>query len=58
MKWTNKDFGIHTVTENQDMFSSENLTPDQTFEYTLIKRVHLIIIANYISTLTGKVVVN
>ena len=32
--WINKDFGIHTVTENQGLFSSENLRPDETFEYT------------------------
>lgn len=31
--WINKDFGIHTVTENEGLFSSENLRPDQTFEY-------------------------
>ena len=33
--WLNKDFGIHTVTENQGLFSSKDLRPDQTFEYTL-----------------------
>lgn len=32
--WTNNDFGIHTVTENQGLFSSKDLRPDQTFEYT------------------------
>lgn len=32
--WINKDFGIHTVTENQGLFGSENLRPDETFEYT------------------------
>jgi plastocyanin len=32
--WTNKDFGTHTVTENQGLFGSEYLQPDQTFEYT------------------------
>ena len=32
--WINKDFGIHTVTENQGLFGSEDLRPDQTFEYT------------------------
>lgn len=32
--WINKDFGIHTVTENQGLFGSENLRPDETFKYT------------------------
>jgi len=32
--WINKDFGIHTVTENQELFGSKDLRPDQTFEYT------------------------
>lgn len=32
--WINKDFGIHTVTENQGLFSSKDLRPDQTFEHT------------------------
>ncbi len=32
--WINNDFGIHTVTENQGLFGSENLRPDDTFEYT------------------------
>jgi len=31
--WINKDFGIHAVTENQGLFGSEDLRPDQTFEY-------------------------
>ena len=32
--WINNDFGVHTVTENQGLFSSKDLRPDQTFEYT------------------------
>ena len=32
--WLNKDFGIHTITENQGLFSSEDLRPDETFEHT------------------------
>ncbi|MGD9533824.1 MAG: cupredoxin domain-containing protein [Candidatus Nitrosocosmicus sp.] len=32
--WVNKDFGIYTVTENQGLFGSKDLRPDQTFEYT------------------------
>lgn len=32
--WINKDFGIHTITENQGSFSSKDLRPDQSFEYT------------------------
>lgn len=31
--WANKDFGIHTVTDNQGSFSSNDLRPDQTFEH-------------------------
>ncbi len=31
--WTNKDFGIHTVTDSEETFSSDDLRPDQTFEY-------------------------
>ncbi|MDN5846543.1 MAG: cupredoxin domain-containing protein [Candidatus Nitrosocosmicus sp.] len=31
--WTNKDFGIHTITENQELFSSKDLRPVQTFEH-------------------------
>lgn len=32
--WINKDFGIHTITENQGLFGSKDLRPDQIFEYT------------------------
>lgn len=32
--WINKDFGIHTVTEIQGLFGSEDLRPDEKFEYT------------------------
>lgn len=32
--WVNKDFGTHTVTENNGLFSSEYLRPDETFRYT------------------------
>ncbi len=32
--WINNDFGIHTVTENQGLFSSKYLRPVQAFEYT------------------------
>ena len=44
----NTDFGIHTVTENNDIFSSDDLRPDQNFNTCSINRVLLIIIANYI----------
>jgi plastocyanin len=33
VKWINTDFGIHTVTENQGLFSSKDLRPNETFEY-------------------------
>jgi plastocyanin len=32
--WTNDDFGIHTVTDNNGAFESDSLRPDDTFEYT------------------------
>lgn len=32
--WVNKDFGIHTVTENQGLSGSKDLLPEETFEYT------------------------
>lgn len=31
--WTNDDFGIHTVTDNNGAFESDSLRPDNTFEY-------------------------
>jgi plastocyanin len=33
--WTNDDFGIHTVTNDDGTFESDTLTPDDTFEFTL-----------------------
>lgn len=32
--WTNDDFGIHTVTDNNGAFESDTLRPDDTFEST------------------------
>ena len=33
MTWTNKDFGIHTITEDQDLFNSKDLRPAYTFDH-------------------------
>ncbi|MGA6991569.1 MAG: hypothetical protein WBX81_14210 [Nitrososphaeraceae archaeon] len=35
--WTNDDFGLHTITDNNVAFDSGTLRPDDTFEYTLDK---------------------
>lgn len=32
--WTNVDFGIHTVTDDNGSFESDNLRPDDTFRFT------------------------
>ncbi len=32
--WTNDDFGIQTVTDNNGAFESDTLRPDDTFEST------------------------
>ena len=31
---TNRDTGMNTVTEDQKLFTSKDLRPNQTFEYT------------------------
>ena len=35
--WTNDDFGIHMVTDNDGAFDSDTLRPDDTFEFTFDK---------------------
>ena len=56
--WTNKDFGIHTVTENQELFSSKDLRPDQTFEYTFDSAGTFDYHCKLHPTMTGKIIVN
>ncbi|WP_161486336.1 hypothetical protein [Candidatus Nitrosocosmicus hydrocola] len=48
MTWTNKDFGIHTVTENQGLFGSKELRPDQTFGFTFEDTELMDITTNFI----------
>ena len=36
VKWINKDFGLHAVTENNGLFGSDDLRPDQTFEHSFV----------------------
>lgn len=36
VKWINKDFGLYTVTDNNGLFGSDDLGPDQTFEHTFV----------------------
>lgn len=48
MIWTNKDFGIHTVTEDQGLFSSKDFDQIRHLDLHLTRQVHLIIIASYI----------
>ena len=56
--WTNEDFGIHTVTENNGIFGSEDLRPDQTFEYTFEESGAFDYHCKLHPMMTGKVVVN
>ena len=56
--WTNKDFGIHTVTEDQGLFSSKDLRPDQTFEYTFDSAGTFDYHCKLHPTMTGKIIVN
>ncbi|MDN5847825.1 MAG: cupredoxin domain-containing protein [Candidatus Nitrosocosmicus sp.] len=56
--WTNKDFGIHTVTENQELFGSEDLRPDQTFDHTFDSSGTYYYHCKLHPTMTGKIFVN
>ncbi len=58
VKWTNKDFGIHTITENNGLFSSEELRPDQIFEYTFSSTGTFDYHCNIHPTMTGKIIVS
>lgn len=55
--WTNDDFGIHTVT-NQGLFSSKDLRPDQTFEYTFENAGRYDYHCKLHPEMVGKIVVN
>lgn len=55
--WTNKDFGIHTITENDGLFSSDNLRPDQTFEHKFDQSGTFEYHCKLHPTMTGKVIV-
>lgn len=55
--WTNKDFGIHTVTDNQEKFSSKDLRPNQSFEHTFDATGIFEYHCNIHPTMIGKVVV-
>jgi plastocyanin len=56
--WLNNDFGIHTVTENQGLFSSEDLRPDETFEYTFDNTGTYNYHCKLHPEMTGKIIVN
>ena len=56
--WINTDFGVHTVTENNDIFSSDDLRPDQTFEYVFDQSGTFDYHCKLHPTMTGKVIVN
>ena len=56
--WTDKNFGIHTVTENQELFSSKDLRTEQTFEYTFDSADTFEYHFKVHPTMTGKIVVN
>ena len=56
--WVNNDFGIHTVTENNNIFSSQDLRPDETFEYMFDKSGSLDYHCKLHPTMIGKVIVN
>lgn len=55
--WTNKDFGIHTVTDSEESFSSDDLRPDQTFEHTFDSTGTFEYHCKVHPTMIGKVVV-
>jgi len=56
--WTDKDFVIHTVTESQELFSSKDLRPEQTFEYTVDSADTFDYHFKVHPTMTRKIVVN
>jgi plastocyanin len=56
--WVNKDFGIHTVTDNQGLFGSKDLRPDQTFEYTFDDAGTYDYHCKLHPEMTGKIIVN
>ena len=56
--WTNKDFGIHTVTENQELFGSDDLRPDQTFDHTFDSAGTYDYHCKLHPTMIGKIIVN
>ncbi|MDF0680665.1 MAG: cupredoxin domain-containing protein [Candidatus Nitrosocosmicus sp.] len=56
--WTNKDFGIHTVTEKQELFGSEDLRLDQTFDQTFDSAGTYDYHCKLHTTMTGKIIVN
>src|SRR5688500_4075857 len=55
---TNMDFGIHTVTENEELFGSEDLRPDQTFDHTFDSAGTYDYHCNLHPTMIGKIIVN
>ncbi|MDQ4073796.1 MAG: cupredoxin domain-containing protein [Thermoproteota archaeon] len=58
IKWTNKNFGIYTVTENKGLFGSEDLRPNQTFEHTFDSRGIFDYHCKVYPAMTEKIIVN
>ena len=56
--WTNKDSGIHTVTEDQDLLSSKDLRPAQTFDNTFDSAGTFVYHCMLHPSMTGKIIVN
>ena len=54
----NTDFGVHTVTENNDIFSSDDLRPDKIFEYMFDQSGTFDYHSKLQPTMTVKVIVN
>ena len=56
--WINKDFGTYTITGNKGLFSSENLRPDKTFEYSFEKSGTYEYHCKLHPEMVGKIIIN
>ena len=55
MTWKSRYFGIHTILENQELYSSKDWRLDNLLELTIYLRgTHMNIIVNLLPHMTGK----
>ena len=56
--WVNKDFGTHTITEDNGLFGSDYLRPDEAFRYTFNSSGTFDYHCKVHPTMTGRVIVS